>query len=252
MRPLMKTTWAALIVGGMFASSLSVAAPKIPRLASGKPDFSGIWQTTSAAEYDLEPHAGRADAPPSAGVIEGNVIPYLPAALERKKKNFAARNTEDPRLKCWTLGTPRGIYYREPFQILQRDRDLTLVFEFGHSVRTIHTNGTLHPEVTDNEFYLGDSRGHWEGDTLVVDVTNLSDKNNYRGSRDTLHLVERFKRVGNALRYEVTAEDAKTWTAPWTAALELEPQPDGMFEYACHEGNNSMRNILSGARAADR
>ena len=63
---------------------------------------------------------------------------------------------------------------------------------------------------------------------------------------------ERFTRVGNGLRYEVTAEDAQTWTAPWTAALELEPQPDGMFEYACHEGNNSMRNILSGARAADR
>ena len=80
----------------------------------------------------------------------------------------------------------------------------------------------------------------------------MSDKNNYRGSRGTLRLVERFTRAGNGLRYEVTAEDAQTWTAPWTAALELEPQPDGMFEYACHEGNNSMRNILSGARAADR
>ena len=64
--------------------------------------------------------------------------------------------------------------------------------------------------------------------------------------------MERFKRVGGGLRYEVTADDPHTWTAPWTAALELEPQPDGMFEYACHEGNNSMRNILSGARAAER
>ena len=77
------------------------------------------------------------------------------------------------------------------------------------------------------------------------------DKTNYRGSRDTLHLVERFRRVGNSLRYEVTANDPKTWTAPWTAALELEPQTEGMFEYACHEGNNSMRNILSGARSSD-
>jgi hypothetical protein len=96
-------------------SGSAAAAEKIPRLKNGKPDFSGIWQTTSAADYDLEPHSTRKDAPPSAGIVAGNVIPYLPAALEQKKKNFAARATTDPRLKCWTLGTPRGIYYPEPF-----------------------------------------------------------------------------------------------------------------------------------------
>ena len=138
MRSLVKAGLTTLIV---LASSLaSATAPKIPRLANGRPDFSGIWQTTSAAEHDLEPHAGRADAPPGAGVIDGKFIPYLPAALERKKKNFDARDREDPRLKCWTLGTPRGVYYREPFQILQRDRDLTLVFQFGHSVQPIRAS----------------------------------------------------------------------------------------------------------------
>jgi hypothetical protein len=99
--------------------------------------------------------------------------------------------------------------------------------------------------------YFGDSRGRWEGDTLVVDVTNFSSASNYRGASETLHLVERFSRVGGMLRYEVTVEDPQTWTRPWTAALNLSPQPQGMFEYACHEGNNSMRNILSAARAAE-
>jgi hypothetical protein len=86
----------------------------------------------------------------------------------------------------------------------------------------------------------------------VVDVTNFSPKANYRGSSETLHLVERFTRTGpSSMRYEVTVDDPHTWTAPWTAALDLTPQ-DEVFEYACHEGNYAMRNILSGARADDR
>jgi hypothetical protein len=120
-----------------------------------------------------------------------------------------------------------------------------------HDTRIIHIDSRAHvsPAIRG---YFGDSRGHWEGDTLVVDVTNLSEKTNYRGSRETLRLKERFYRVGSTLRYEVTADDPQTWTRPWTAALDMAPQPDGMFEYACHEGNNSMRNILSGARAAEK
>ncbi len=121
--------------------------PSIPRSADGKPDFSGIWQTLSAAEYDLEPHSTRKDAPPGPGIVEGQVIPYRPEASQQRKKNFDARATNDPREKCFTLGTPRGIYSPEPFQIFQRARDLTLVFQFGHSVRTIHTNETRHPKA---------------------------------------------------------------------------------------------------------
>lgn len=89
----------------------ALAGSAIPRLADGHPDFTGIWQTTSAAEYDLEPHSGRKDAPPGPGIVEGDVIPYLPQALQQRKKNFESRDKEDPRLKCWTLGVPRGIYY---------------------------------------------------------------------------------------------------------------------------------------------
>ena len=227
-----------------FAVSLAISAAlsvpawpaeeKIPRL-NGKPDFSGIWQTTSAADYDLEPHSGRKDAPPSAGVIEGNYIPYLPAALEQKKKNFEARDTEDPRLKCWTLGTPRGIYYPEPFQIFQRPRDLTLVFEFGQSVRTIHTNGTLHPKNTDNEFYLGDSRGHWEGDTLVVDVTDFNDETwldragNFHSP--ALHVVEHWKFLdANTVEYRARLEDPTVYSRPWELSVILHRHREKNFQ----------------------
>ena len=232
----MRSRWSALLACGLLASTLaSAATPKIPRLANGKPDFSGIWETTSSAEYDLEPHSGRADAPPSAGVIDGKVIPYLPAALERRKKNFETRDKEDPRLKCWTLGTPRGIYYREPFQILQRDRDLTLVFQFGHSVRTIHTNGTLHPEVTDNEFYLGDSRGKWVGDSLVVDVTDFNEETwldragNFHGPK--LHVVERWTFLdANTIEYQATLEDPDVFSRPWTLSVQLHRHREKDFQ----------------------
>jgi hypothetical protein len=213
---------------------VALAGDKIPRLPSGKPDFSGIWQTTSAADYDLEPHGPRKDAPPSPGVVEGGKIPYLPAALEKRKRNFERRFTDDPRLKCWTLGTPRGIYYPEPFQIFQRERDLTIVFQFGHSVRTIHTNGTLHPEE-ENEFWLGDSRGHWEGDTLVVDVRDFTDETwldrsgNFHST--ALHVVERWKFLdANTIEYRATLEDPNVFSRPWTLTVHLHRHREPNFQ----------------------
>jgi hypothetical protein len=208
------------------ASGADAGVGKIPRLASGRPDFSGIWQTTSAADQGLEPHEARKGAPPSAGIVEGDVIPYTPEALEKKKKNYEARATADPRLKCWTLGTPRGIYYPEPFQVFQRAQDLTLVFEFGDSVRTIHTNGTLHPVETDHEFWLGDSRGHWEGDTLVVDVRDFNDQTWLSRAGDfhdeALHVVERWKLIdANTIDYKATIEDPKVYSRPWNIEVYL-------------------------------
>ena len=224
-----------LVLAALLPLCAQASGVKIPRLPSGKPDFSGIWQTTSAADYDLEPHSARKDAPPSAGIVEGNVIPYLPAALEQKKKNFEARATEDPRLKCWTLGTPRGIYYPEPFQIFQRDRDRTVVFQFGQSVRTIHTNNTQHPVETDNEFWLGDSRGHWEGDTLVVDVTDfvedtwLDRAGNFHSPK--LHVVERWKFLdANTVEYKATLEDPNVFSRPWTLGVILHRHREKNFQ----------------------
>ena len=202
------------------------AKPDIPRGKDGKPDFSGIWQSLSGADYGLEPHlALTKDEPPGAGVVEGNTIPYRPEALTQRAKNFAARATADPRHKCFTLGTPRGIYGNEPFQIFQRPRDLTVLFEFGHPVRTINTNATEHPEGH-IDFWLGDSRGHWEGDTLVVDVTDFNGETwldragNFNS--DELHLVERWSYVDrNTIRYRATFNDPKVYTRPWSLEVLL-------------------------------
>jgi hypothetical protein len=208
------------------APSSPVRVPNIARTADGKPDLTGIWQAISAADFDLEPHSGRKDAPPGAGVVEGNSIPYQAAALKKKRENFAGRDKLDPRLQCFTLGVPRDNYYPEPFQILQRPRDLTLVYEFGNSVRTIHTNGTLHPAGDNPEFWLGDSRGSWEGDTLVVDVTEFTDKTwldragNYHS--DALHVIERWTPIDkDHLEYRATIEDPKVFTRPWTLSVIL-------------------------------
>jgi len=201
------------------------AATGIPRGADGKPDFSGIWQALSGADYGLEPHLATKDEPPGAGVVEGNQIPYQPSALAQRAKNFAARANADPRHKCFTLGTPRGIYGNEPFQIFQRPRDLTLLFEFGHPVRTINTNGTEHPDGH-IDFWLGDSRGHWDGDTLVVDVTDFNGETwlDRVGdfNSDELHLVERWSYLDrNTIRYRATFEDPKVYTRPWTLEVLL-------------------------------
>lgn len=216
----------AYLLGATTLLAADAGAGKIPRFANGKPDFSGIWQTTSLADYDLEPHAGREDAPPGVGIVEEGEIPYTPQALAKKQKLFAARESADPRLKCWTLGTPRGIYYPEPFQIFQRADDLTIVFEFGDSVRTIHTNNTLHPVETDHEFWLGDSRGHWEGDTLVVDVRDFNDQTWLSRAGDfhdeALHVVERWKFVdSNTIDYRATLEDPGVYSKPWNIEVYL-------------------------------
>jgi len=214
------------------AKAARAQSSQIPRLPSGKPDFSGIWETLSEADYDLEPHSGRRDAPPSAGVVENGQIPYLPKALAQKQRNFAARAKDDPRVKCWTLGVPRSVYYPAPFQIFQRDRDLTLVHQFGHQVRTIHTNGTLHPKSVESNFWLGDSRGHWEGDTLVVDVTDLYDETwldragNYHS--EALHVVERWSFIDrNTISYSATLDDKDVFSRPWTIHVVLNRREKG-------------------------
>ena len=157
--------------------------------------------------------------------------------------------------RCITRGVPAAIFptvYNANTRIVQGPGVVAITYEMIHDTRVIPIGSTPHAGAPIRGYH-GDSRGRWEGDTLVVDTTNFSEKSNYRGSRETLHLVERFRRDREGLHYEVTVNDPQTWTKPWTAALTLEQQPeDSLFEYACHEGNNSMRNILSAARAAER
>ena len=120
-----------------------------------------------------------------------------------------------------------------------------------HDARLVPLDGSPHPPASIRR-WQGDSRGRWEGNTLVVDTTNFTDKTNFRGADDKLHLVERFTRVDNqTLLYEFTVDDPAAFTRPWTVALPMTRTADRVFEYACHEGNYAMEGILRGARTQD-
>jgi len=157
--------------------------------------------------------------------------------------------------RCITRGVPGAIFpavYNANTRLVQGPGFVAITYEMIHETRVIPIGDRPHVASSIRQ-YLGDARAHWDGDTLVVETTNFNGRAPYRGSSDQLVMVERFRRAGpDALRYEVTLRDASTWAAPWTAALNLSPQRDDMYEYACHEGNNAMRNMLSAARAADR
>jgi U5 snRNP spliceosome subunit len=225
-----------LAVGLLFSA---VAQADIPRTADGKPDFSGIWQTLSGADYGLEPHSTRKDAPPGPGVV--TALPYQDWALKRRDENFKHRHERDTARQCFSLGTPRGVYYPEPFQIFQRERDLTLLFQRGFRTRTIHTNGSVHPEGPIG-FWFGDSRAHWEGDTLVVDVVDFTDQTwldsagNFHS--EELHVVERWSYVDeNTIQYAATIEDPQVFTQPWSFSIQLHRIREPNFqliENACY------------------
>jgi hypothetical protein len=159
--------------------------------------------------------------------------------------------------RCITRGLPHVIFptiYNNTSQIVQGPGYVAIRYEMIHDARVVPINGGPHLPSSMKQ-YFGDSRGRWDGDTLVVDVTNFpSHIINYRGAGPSLRLTERFRRISvDTVRYEVTVTDPTTFSRPWTAALHLRHshQPD-VFEYACHEGNYAMRNILSGARAAEK
>ena len=142
--------------------------------------------------------------------------------------------------------------YNSNLQIVQDADHVVVLQEMIHSARIIPTDGSPHLPQSVRQWY-GDSRGRWDGDTLVVDTTNFSDKTAFRGSTAGLHLVERFRRIDkDTMVYEFTAEDPATWTRPWTAQIQLVRIEGPLFEFACHEGNQGVANTLSGARAAER
>jgi len=146
--------------------------------------------------------------------------------------------------------------YNANMRIAQAPGYIAITYELIHDTHIIpiETAASKRPPLSPKiRMYMGDARGHWEGTTLVVETTNLKAAN--RGSSPGLRLTERFTRTSrNAMQYQVTFTDPATWTAPWTAALDMKSRPDnaGVFEYACHEGNHGMSNMLSAARALER
>ena len=175
------------------------------------------------------------------GVVEGDgIIPYKPEAAKIKKENGENWIDRDPELKCYLPGIPRAMYMPYPFQIFQSSSKIQMAFEFSSTGRTIHLDEVEEPpDLT----YMGHSIGRWEGDTLVVDVTEFNGKNwfdragNYHS--EALHLTERFTPITkDAIRYEVTIEDSNVFTRPWKISMplyrRLEPNAQ-MLEYRCME-----------------
>jgi len=155
--------------------------------------------------------------------------------------------------RCITFGVPRvQAAYMSYYDIVQSRDAVVFRMETIHDARVIPLDGRPHPGRAIHNL-LGDSRGHWEGDTLVVDTTNFSRQSNFRGAHENLHLVERFTRTGpDQLRYEFTVADDTTWMQPWSVMIPLQRSRQPIYEYACHEGNLGLAGILAGSRAEEK
>ncbi len=209
-------------------------AGPIPRARDGKPDLSGVWQERTLANWDIEKRRGGYGAPGSPGIVEGGQIPYQDAAL--KKRAAVAKN---PPSNCELPGVPRITYMPYAFEIVETQRAIHVEYEYMHAWRELHLDRTAHPDNS-VETFDGDSVAHWDGDTLVVDVTGFNDKTwldmagDYHS--DQLHVVERYAPIdANTLWYEATIEDPKVYTRPWKLRLPLHRQANNfeLAEYDC-------------------
>ena len=217
-------------------------------------NYSAVWMV----ERQFDRRTSLITDPP-----DGRIPPLTPEAQQRLSQSSAARGVigigpangpEDRPLseRCITFGFPDTLAgYNSYYQFVQSPTYLAVLSERIHDVRVIPLDGRPHPPSS-VRLWLGDSRGHWQGDTLVVDTTNFSGRSSFRGSDENLHLVERFTRVNSTtINYEFTVDDSTVWTRPWTAMIPLTHSRDQIYEYACHEGNYALPGILKGARLKD-
>jgi hypothetical protein len=223
---------------------------KAPRTADGKPNLNGIWQAMNTANWNLEGHSAQAGQvvalgatgaePPGIGVVEGGEIPYLPAAAQKKKENYANRLKLDPEVKCYLPGVPRATYMPFPFQIVQTPKVILISYEYDSAVRTVYMDN---PGAAPVDSWMGWSAGHWEGETLVVDVTGLNDMTWFDRAgdfhSDMLHVVERYTPVSpTVLNYEATIEDPQTFSHPWKISMPLYKHVEKnaqLLEFKCVE-----------------
>ncbi len=229
-------------------------ASRIPRSPDGKPNLNGIWQAMNTANWDLQTHGpahglgalGAVGAvPPGVGVVEGGDIPYLADAAATKKQNLANRWTADPELKCYLPGVPRATYLPYPFQIFQSASSVMIAYEYDDAQRIIHMGK---PSEAPADSWMGWSNGHWEGDTLVVDVKGFNDQTWFDRAgdfhSDGLHVVERYSLASpNVLNYEATIEDPKVFSRPWKISMPLyrHVEKDArLMEFKCAEFSEEL------------
>ncbi len=237
----MKTTTAAvaLVLWGAAAGAQTTYSP--PRTPFGHPDLQGVWQVMNTAAWDIQDHGASLGVPAGRGVVEGNEIPYQPWALEKQRQNAANRASLDPDRRCLLSGVPRIMYMPFPFQIVQQQDKVTILHEYNHTVRHIYMNGNPHPEGP-IEWWMGDSRGRWDGNTLVVDTIHFTAETWFDQAghfhSEQLHVVERLTRTGpDHIAYEATIEDPKVFARPWKMRMPLYRRVDAdaeLLEYDCY------------------
>jgi hypothetical protein len=233
--------WAATPTSGQ------APAARIPRLSDGRPNLNGIWQALNTANYDLEPHLARpamamrpgpiipvpakevvalgavGSVPGGLGVVVGGAIPYLPAALERKKENQENWLTRDPEIKCYLPGVPRATYMPFPFQIAQSDKAVLIAYEYAGAARNIYLSDPGPPQV---DSWMGQSVGRWERDTFVIETNGFNDQSWFDRAgnhhSEALRVTERYTMTGpDHIDYAATIEDPKVFTRPWQIRMPL-------------------------------
>lgn len=259
---------ATVAVLGLIAVRLAIAQTpsdearaSLARTAEGRPDLSGVWQSFTTANWNILAHSAQSGPHPELmgawgagrggqGIVEGNEIPYQPWAAAKQKENFANRtvvhvtndpnrfDTGDPEMQCFRAGVPRANYMPYPLQIFQTPEEIIIVYEYKGAYRTINMDSDSLPPA---DTWMGWSNGHWDGDTLVVDVTGFNSytwfdrAGNFHS--DELHVVERWTPLGPYhLRYEATIEDPNVFTRPWTMSFTLYKniEPDAqLVEFNC-------------------
>lgn len=235
----------------------AAAKPPVPRTADGKPDLSGVWQgggasglafaIGSANAKAARPGDTKVASAPAAVVPSRVPPPYQDWILPKVQEIRARRNIDDPQSRCLLVGVPRITNEPLPIKIIQTKDEITFLYETFHAFRVIPTDGRKHDEDIDPSF-MGDSVAHWEGDTLVVDVTGFNDKT-WIGAggatlhTEALHVIERYKRVDyDTITYDVTIDDPKAFTHPWSPPqtyLSLRPG-ERLHEYECIENNEDI------------
>jgi len=244
----------AAVVGAVLISVFPVSGQgqgaAMPRTSDGKPDFTGIWQAMNTANWDLLAHEAKRgpvialgaafSVPAGIGVVEGNEIPYLPAAAAKKKENADNWLTRDPEIKCYMPGVPRMMYMPFPFQIIQSRDTILMASEFASASRTIRMNIK---EKSPTDSWMGWSVGRWEGDVLVIDVTDQIDQTWFDRAGDyhseELKVTERYSAIDrNTINYEATMTDPKVFSRPWKISMPLYRHLEKnaqLMEYKCVE-----------------
>jgi hypothetical protein len=239
--------------GGVFGIPRHVAGGPVQHLADGHPDMQGFWNAANngGAVFELQNHpTAKSGVPPGKGAIvepSDGFLPYQPWAAAKAKDTFEHDLAAEPELHCYESGVPKQMYVQFGFQIFQPANYVVITWEFMHAYRVIPTDGRPHIPAG-IKLFQGDSVAHWEGETLVVDTTNLNDRTWYDTTgnfhSDAEHVVERFTPVDtNSIKYEATVDDPKTLTKPFKIAMDLYKSNDPKYEqmeFGCIEGNQDV------------